>query len=133
MAFGDRCQPPANCARMAPSYEPRAASGRFDQSLAGDPIVEEQHFVLSITKSNGMGMRLSTWCSIVEAHEGRLWVISDSPIGDVFQFRTATSADLLSQVQRRPLESCSFAVALRRYVPRLDFFYDLLAITFHDK
>jgi hypothetical protein len=112
MAFGDRCQPPANCARMAPSYEPRAASGRFDQSLAGDPIAEEQHFVLSITKSNGMGMRLSTWCSIVEAHEGRLWVISDSPIGDVFQFRTATSAELTfasaTQTPRvLPLRSCA--------------------------
>jgi hypothetical protein len=112
---------------MASSHEPGDAFlGRFDESLAGDAIAEEQHVILSIPKSNGMGMRLSTWCSIVEAHEGRLGLIPNSRIRDVFDLFYALKPrhppPWFGKCNADPFESRRFAVVLRRYVPRLDFF-----------
>jgi hypothetical protein len=132
MAFGDRCQPPANCARMAPSSEPRA-SGRFDESLAGDPIAEEQHFVLSITKSNGVGMRLSTWCSIVEAHEGRLWVISNSPIVTFFNLEPQRPPTYFRKCNADPSSPAASQLRSEDMCRGWIFSYDLLAIRFHDE
>jgi signal transduction histidine kinase len=45
---------------------------------------------LFTTKSGGMGMGLSICRSIVEAHEGRLWVIPNTPEGTVFRFTLRT-------------------------------------------
>ena len=49
---------------------------------------------LFTTKSEGMGMGLSICRAIVEAHDGRLWFVPNTPHGVVFQFtlRTAGSA-----------------------------------------
>jgi signal transduction histidine kinase len=52
-----------------------------------DPKIIDRIFnPLFTTKSNGMGLGLSICRSIIEAHDGRLWVSAGPEGGSVFQF-----------------------------------------------
>jgi signal transduction histidine kinase len=52
----------------------------------GSQDLEQIFNPLFTTKSGGMGMGLPICRSIIEAHEGRLWVVPNEPEGAVFQF-----------------------------------------------
>jgi signal transduction histidine kinase len=42
------------------------------------------------TKARGMGMGLSICKSIIESHNGRIWVSASVPRGSIFQFELPT-------------------------------------------
>jgi signal transduction histidine kinase len=52
----------------------------------GSQDLERLFIPLFTTKSGGMGMGLSICRSIIEAHEGKLWVVPNKPEGTVFRF-----------------------------------------------
>ena len=52
------------------------------------------------TKSSGMGLGLSICRSIIDAHEGRIWVEANEPRGTVFQFTLpAATRELMNSLQ----------------------------------
>jgi signal transduction histidine kinase len=58
-----------------------------DTGLGVDPADISRIFnPLFTTKRDGMGMGLAMCRSIVEAHDGRLWVTPNTPHGAVFHF-----------------------------------------------
>jgi signal transduction histidine kinase len=56
---------------------------------------------LFTTKSGGMGMGLSICRSIIEAHDGRLWVVPNKPEGAVFQFMLLADGAASAGASRR--------------------------------
>jgi C4-dicarboxylate-specific signal transduction histidine kinase len=53
------------------------------------------------TKERGMGIGLSICRSIIESHNGRIWVTRGIDKGSIFQFELPTSADQGDQVRQR--------------------------------
>jgi len=67
----------------------------------GSQELEQIFNPLFTTKSDGMGMGLSICRSIIEAHDGWLWVTPNKPEGAVFQFMLlADDATSLSASRR---------------------------------
>ena len=56
---------------------------------------------LFTTKSGGMGMGLSICRSIIEAHDGQLWVTPNKPEGAVFQFMLLGDGETFAAASRR--------------------------------
>jgi signal transduction histidine kinase len=95
---------------MAAKDEPRVLSVRSEASKEGgvlvsvadtgrgiDPLDMNRIFnPLFTTKPDGMGMGLAICRSIIEAHDGRLWVTPNTPQGTVFHF--TLNADVTSSV-----------------------------------
>jgi signal transduction histidine kinase len=85
---------------MAAKDEPRVLSVKSDVDAGGgvkvsvadtgtgigSQDIDRIFNPLFTTKSDGMGMGLSICRSIIEAHDGRLWVVPNKPRGAVFQF-----------------------------------------------
>jgi signal transduction histidine kinase len=60
---------------------------------------------LFTTKPHGMGMGLSICRSIIEAHDGRLWVTPNTPEGTVFQFTLLPDTDMCAGDAKSLIES----------------------------
>ncbi|MEA2918689.1 MAG: hypothetical protein QOJ15_10770 [Bradyrhizobium sp.] len=67
----------------------------------GSQHTEQIFNPLFTTKSGGMGMGLSICRSIIEAHDGRLWVAPNKPEGAVFQFTLRADGETSAAASRR--------------------------------
>ena len=64
-----------------------------DTGIGIDPANRDQIFKpLFTTKDHGMGMGLSICRSIIEGHEGKLWVTAGNTCGTIFHFELPTKA-----------------------------------------
>jgi signal transduction histidine kinase len=67
----------------------------------GSQELERVFNPLFTTKPGGMGMGLSICRSIIEAHDGRLWVAPNKPEGAVFQFMLLADGTTYAGTSRR--------------------------------
>ena len=98
-AMATRDEPRVLSVRSEPYPEGGVLVSVADTGLGIDPHDLNRVFnPLFTTKPDGMGMGLAICRSIIEAHDGRLWVSPNRPQGAVFQFtlsadvRVSTSA-----------------------------------------
>ena len=98
-AMATRDEPRVLSVRSEPYPEGGVLVSVADTGLGIDPHHLNRLFnPLFTTKPDGMGMGLAICRSIIEAHDGRLWVSPNRPQGAVFQFtlsadvRVSTSA-----------------------------------------
>ena len=62
-----------------------------DTGIGIDPAKRDQIFKpLFTTKDQGMGMGLSICRSIIEGHEGKIWVTAGNTGGTIFHFELPT-------------------------------------------
>ena len=77
-----------------------------DSGTGLDPDASARIFdAFYTTKPAGMGMGLSICRSIIEAHDGQLWVVPNTPRGAVFQFAlrpSVTSAGVVGHLDAAP-------------------------------
>ena len=86
-AMATRDEPRVLSVRSEPYKEGGVLVSVADTGLGIDPHDMNRVFnPLFTTKPDGMGMGLAICRSIVEAHDGRLWVTANTPQGAVFQF-----------------------------------------------
>jgi signal transduction histidine kinase len=65
-----------------------------DTGIGIDPANQHKIFnALFTTKQNGMGMGLSICRSIIESHDGRIWVSPSVTRGSIFQFELPTESN----------------------------------------
>ena len=79
-----------------------------DTGIGIDPANLDQIFKpLFTTKEHGMGMGLSICRSIIEGHEGRIWVTAGNTSGTIFHFELPTKAvwQRRARLQLRPSAS----------------------------
>jgi signal transduction histidine kinase len=94
-------EPPAEPGKQAiewsTSTEPGSASILIavrDSGPGLDPAALKHVFeTFYTTKPQGMGMGLAISRSIIEAHQGRLWVTANVPRGAIFQFTLPIRAE----------------------------------------
>jgi len=101
---------------MATKDQPRLLSVSSEASKDGGVLVSiadtgpgiDPHDIhrifnpLFTTKPDGMGMGLAICNSIVEAHDGRLWVSPNTPRGAIFQFTLSEMTDWRPAQDERP-------------------------------
>jgi C4-dicarboxylate-specific signal transduction histidine kinase len=82
------------CVKSAVHEAGGAVISIADTGRGVDPEAVDQIFSpLFTTKAHGMGMGLSICRSIIEAHDGRLWVTANQPHGAVFHFQVPASSE----------------------------------------
>ena len=73
--------------RSAPRETDRVLVAVQDSGIGIDPEQIDRMFVAFVTtKPDGLGMGLSICRSIIEAHGGELWALSNDDAGATFQF-----------------------------------------------
>src|SRR6202011_4443321 len=85
MSYERMCKREAELQAEVDGWRRKGIGGGHRNGI-GSQELERIFNPLFTTKSGGMGMGLSICRSIIEAHDGRLWVAPNNPEGAVFQF-----------------------------------------------
>jgi signal transduction histidine kinase len=71
----------------------------------GPQALEQVFDAFYTTKPDGMGMGLAISRSIIQAHDGRLWAMPNTPRGAVFRFTLPVHRETNSSVEQTPFPS----------------------------